>query len=137
MICPVAALAASAALAACAGALALVRGRFLLVTVQGGSMYPTLSDGDRLLMRRRPPDGPLARDAIVAVHAPDETGGPLYVKRVAAAPGDRLPSEAGRVEADHYFLLGDHEHSRDSRAWGCVPGSHIVAVASRRRTGTP
>ncbi|MFC9977183.1 S26 family signal peptidase [Spirillospora sp. NPDC127200] len=123
------------ALTACGGGLFLVRGRFLLVTVQGGSMSPTLADGDRLLMRRRRPGGRLRRDAVVAVLAPGGADGRLYVKRVAAVPGDPLPSGDGRVEPGHYFLLGDHEHSLDSREWGCVPGSRIVAVASRRGTG--
>jgi signal peptidase I len=119
--------------AGCAGALAFMRRRFVLVTVQGESMRPTLSDGDRLLMRRRTPGVPLNRDDIVAALTPDGSVERLYVKRVAAVPGDPVPSGTERVRPDHYFLLGDHPYSLDSRDWGCVPGSRIVAVATGRR----
>lgn len=117
----------------------LLRRRFLLVTVRGRSMQPTLADGNRLLMVRR--TGRLvSRDDIVAVRipaGPDRRDG-LYIKRVAAVSGDRLPpgipvaAGVDRVPGGELVLLGDWPLSLDSRAWGCVPSEWVLGIAVRK-----
>jgi len=104
------------------GASALwIRSRYLVATVDGRSMEPTLRAGDRLLVRRT---GRVRVGQIVVVKAPDpplvhvapgtpltaeeeaalaagpqaaprapEPGRRLLVKRAVAIPGDRVPRE--------------------------------------------
>ena len=135
-------------------ALALVTA--IRVVVDGWSMYPTLAPGeyvlfDRLPYRREAPgrgDVALARGIL--------GNGRSIIKRVAGVPGDEVLLEWGaitingvppegapasealnshesgewRLGADEYFLLGDApEYSTDSRAFGPVPRSAIVARA--------
>ncbi len=135
-------------------ALALVTA--IRVVVDGWSMYPTLSPGeyalfDRLAYRREAPgrgDVVLARGVL--------GDGRSIIKRVAGVPGDEVLLEWGAITingvppegaassedlnshqsgewclgADEYFLLGDApEFSTDSRAFGPVPRSAIVARA--------
>ena len=135
----------------------LLRRRYLLVTVTGRSMAPTYSAGDRLLVRRsgvgalrtgtvvvfRSPDvqDPQAFEAAhqgsdtVRYRMPDTR---LLVKRVAAAPGDRLPTELAAlgdeaVPEGSIAALGDNPTvSYDSRTYGYVPGELIIGFAVRR-----
>lgn len=122
-------------------------------------MQPTLRAGQVLLTR--PAGGRVAAGDVVVlfaiasdVLAPDA----LYVKRVAAGPGDVVELEAGclyvngrpwsgrprvagarvqtwRVPDDHYFVVGDNLcGSTDSRVWPqpFVPASRISGVAVAR-----
>ncbi|MEU6794117.1 S26 family signal peptidase [Nonomuraea wenchangensis] len=117
----------------------LLRRRFLLVTVRGRSMQPTLSDGNRLLMARRAGHR-ASRDDIVAVRIPAGSGrnAGLYIKRVAAIAGDRLPSGIPSTSGDDLVpdgklaLLGDWPFSLDSREWGCVPSEWVLGIAVRK-----
>ena len=80
-----------------------------------------------------------------------------YVKRVIGLPGDNVSVSAGRVlingkalnedyvrpeyfdrqsyaavhvDADHFYVMGDHRNSsNDSRAWGTVARSYIYGKA--------
>jgi signal peptidase I len=93
-----------------------IRRRYLVTTVDGQSMEPTLRGGDRLIVRRtrrvtvgqivvvRPPDHPppdhlvpgvpLTDEEVALLDAPPEPpAGRLMVKRVVATPGDRVPRE--------------------------------------------
>ncbi|MBT2209897.1 S26 family signal peptidase [Actinomadura sp. NEAU-AAG7] len=148
-----------AAAAAVVGAAALLavsaRRRFVVVTVQGASMEPTYRSDDRVLVRRgRAP----ARGEIVVVEQPvvglgwpappvPRGGAPgrlarrdWYIKRVAGAPGDALPAEAGltapapngRVPDGGYVLLGDNpRNSVDSRQMGLFPRERILGTVVR------
>jgi signal peptidase I len=87
------------------------------VVVEGPSMEPTLRDGDRLLVVRRPGPG-LGR--IVALEDP-RGGGRLLLKRVVAVLGGRIV-----VEGDNAAL------STDSRAFGPVDRRAIVGRAVYR-----
>ncbi|TMR93316.1 S26 family signal peptidase [Nonomuraea basaltis] len=58
-------------LAAVAGVL-LARRRYVVVTVEGTSMVPTLNDGDRVLVRRRRIDQVSRGDVIVLKPPPSQ-----------------------------------------------------------------
>ncbi len=126
-------LAASAA----AGTL-LVRRRFVVVTVEGLSMLPTLAAGDRVLVRRAGL-GRLRPGQVVVAQAPDRH---WLIKRVAAVPGDPrpaacLPGPSGPgqqwVPAGKFVLLGDNAAvSHDSRQLGYFAGDRLLGVAVRR-----
>ncbi len=127
---------------------ACLRGRWLVVTVRGQSMAPTLADGQRLLARRsrgRPcAVGELAvfrlTDAQLRRDGSEEL--PLRIKRVAAVAGEPLPewlrasplgaSPDGRVPAGHVVVMGDNPRSEDSRHLGFIPQRAILAVIRNR-----
>ena len=104
---------------------AVVLGRTLRrVVVEGGSMAPTLLDGDRLVVLARPwgpPRVPLVGDIVAAPdpRRPDR----VLVKRVG-----RVDRAAGTVE-----LLGDAPGaSTDSRVFGPVPVASVVGRVVHR-----
>lgn len=144
---------AAALLAAALGAL---RWRYSVVTVHGPSMEPELTDGDRLLARRRslrrlrrgqlviftePGPGRRRRPAWLTGAAQDQ----WVVKRVAAIPGDPVPQAVRAavgglvlVPRGAVVVLGDApDRSRDSRAWGFIPARHILGAATRRLPSAP
>ncbi|GAA2355688.1 S26 family signal peptidase [Catellatospora methionotrophica] len=137
----IAALAAATVVALAAAVLSLRR-RYLLVTVEGASMLPTLRPGDRVLVRRgtaalRP--GCL----VVAGWPPDPArgdGDPLMVKRVAALPGDPVPATLPEtadtaVPAGRVVLLGDNPAaSSDSRQHGLFALADVRGVVVRHFT---
>jgi signal peptidase I len=139
------------------GALAAgARAAFVVVTVVGVSMLPTLRDGDRVLVARRWLR-PVRRGAIVAarwqsVPVPDEERtddgpqGPFtrrppawVIKRAAALGGDPVSGWEGgdgTVPPGAVFLLGDNATaSDDSRAFGPLPMRDVVGVVVRRLSG--
>jgi signal peptidase I len=128
--------------------------------VDGYSMLPTLHDADRLIVNKlayRWHD-PQVGD-IVMVRSPDEPE-TMLVKRVVAAPGDVVRSEAGQifrngqptsenfvpgafrshdnwgpmvVPRGYYFVMGDHRNdSLDSRTFGPVPEKYILGKVQIR-----
>jgi len=120
-----------------AAGLGWLRLTWLVVTVTGPSMRPTLLPGDRVLVRRTALDRVRAGQIVVLAN---ETG-PI-IKRVAAAPGDRVPAELaieptdldpeGRVPPGRLVLVGDNRaQSVDSRRHGCYDGANLVGVAVR------
>jgi signal peptidase I len=145
---------ATTGIAVLAAGLAVLRLRrhWLHVTVDGPSMLPTLSPGDRLLARRAP-SAVLTGDVVVVRRPvgdrwphdppprPERAIGPLMIKRVVAGPGDPLPAlvaagwdaPAGTpVPAGRYVLLGDNlDDSLDSRILGSCPAGSIVGVVPR------
>ncbi|MBT2500069.1 S24/S26 family peptidase [Agromyces sp. ISL-38] len=130
----------------------LGRRSYLLVTVRGMSMAPTLHDGDRILVRRRYRK-PLEPGDIVLVRLPKDyrysqqladgvSPDRLLVKRVAATGGQNLPhnipiagSDGNRVPDGTLVLLGDNPRSEDSREWGCVPAQHVGGIVVRTPRG--
>lgn len=131
-------------------------------TVQGNSMYPTLHNGDVLLINKLPTySETYERAEIVIIDAPHDKG-KLYVKRIVGLPGETVEIHDGNVyingkllreyyigEADttvyhqskwvlgkdQYFVLGDNRNpgaSNDGRLFGPVEGKHIKGVAVLR-----
>ena len=79
---------------------------WVVTRVAGPSMTPTVRSGDRLLVRRVAPDGPVGDDAVVLARFPARPG-LLVVKRVR------------RAVADGYWVEGDNPFvTDDSRAFG-------------------
>jgi signal peptidase I len=142
--------------AAAAGLLAGWRRRFIVVTVTGVSMAPTLAPGDRLLVRRtrlgQVRAGQIAVVDIEDHYDPDRGRAPavrgawrcrqLMIKRVAAIPGHLVPATCQgssapgwptRVPAGTFIVLGDNPGlSYDSRQAGPIAGELLVGVAVRR-----
>lgn len=117
-----------------------LRSRFVIVTVRGDSMRPTLRAGDRLLVRRVglavAPPGALVVLTVDGSPALRTGSGELMVKRLAAVPGDRVPADIPvsdvRVPADRMVVLGDNPAaSADSRSVGYYPATALVGVAVR------
>jgi signal peptidase I len=130
-----------------------LRKAFVLVTVTGDSMWPTLMPGDRVLVRRARL-ARVRRGQVVVVEAPDAggyrpvpaPGAGWMIKRVAAVPGDPRPSAilpAGTdplVPSGKLVVLGDNPAwSHDSRHIGYIPGDRLLGVVVRPilRTGRP
>jgi signal peptidase I len=125
--------------------------------VQGTSMEPLLSDGDRIVVNkfvyRFQPIEP--GDVVVFWYPRDPSVS--FIKRVVGGPGDRVEIRSGRVLVNdtpvpeaylpsdfrdqgshaptlvrrgHYFVLGDNRRSsNDSRTWGEVPQKYIYGRA--------
>ncbi|RFU43514.1 hypothetical protein DZF91_00790 [Actinomadura logoneensis] len=120
----------------------LLRRRFTMVRVQGGSMAPTYADGDRLLVHRttrvRTGDAVVFDNPVTPPgHIPDP---PWMVKRVTALPGDPVPADVRpavsadtntRVPPGHLVVRGDADRSQDSRHFGYVPAASIIGVVLR------
>ena len=130
------ALAAIAVTIGVVGALgAIARRRWMVVTVRGHSMTPTLHSGDRLVVRRWI-RGAMPAVGDVIVFLPDDRG--YRIKRVAAIAGDPVPAWLGRdpgacIPAGHVIVRGDNPRSEGSRELGYIPLGAIIArhVAGR------
>jgi signal peptidase I len=122
------------------------RRRLLLVTVVGGSMTPTLFPGDRVLAVRGTP----RRRGIVVLRAPagasPSTTQALRVKRLVALAGEPIPvevrvahgfAEHATVPPGHVVVIGDHPLSEDSKQWGPIPASCVLATVRRRVSRGP
>ncbi|HVS30205.1 MAG TPA: signal peptidase I [Thermoanaerobaculia bacterium] len=132
----------------------LVRSTVRLYAIPSGSMQPTLSVGDHIIVIPYGPAGP-ARGDVVVFRSPQRPS-EWMVKRVVAAPGDLIDSRLGRlriggytvpepyvrrqastesvspqlVGANRYYVLGDdRDNSLDSRHWGSLPRQLIVGRA--------
>jgi signal peptidase I len=123
--------------------------------INGKSMEPNFHDSDRLLIEKFAPRfETLSRgDVIIFTHPEDPSK--RLIKRVIGLPGETVKVEDGvvfidgrpldesewlkdgtedrsfypehKVEADHYFVLGDNRDiSNDSRRIGTIPRDAIV-----------
>ncbi|MEO3925051.1 signal peptidase I [Micromonosporaceae bacterium B7E4] len=105
---------------------------WLVVTVSGPSMRPTLQPGDRILVRRASA-GRIRTGQVVVLNTPFE----LIIKRVAAVPGDRVPPGLAADDEDlvppgRLILLGDNPgRSADSRQLGYYDSAKLIGVAVR------
>ncbi len=122
----------------------LARYTFLVVTVRGISMEPTLHDGDRILVRRKSAAS-IRRGEIAVVMAGIDPPGHLgyAVKRVAALPGEIVPpagfdsatgiEPGATVPAQSVVLIGDNrDHSHDSRQRGFYHATTILGTMVRK-----
>ncbi len=127
------------------------------VRVEGTSMLPRLEDHDRLFINKFVYRiSSIHRGDVVVFHYPRDPE-KSYIKRVIAAPGDRISIERGRVylngrllhepyvpeeyrdtrsmaetvvPEDAYFMMGDHRSiSSDSREFGPVDRDLIYGKA--------
>lgn len=135
-----------------------LRRGYLVVSVVGNSMTPTLHDGQQLLARRwrfdRDAGAPLRRSEIIVFTPPLSARShadprlAYRVKRVIAIAGDALPAwvatPAGDAARPHVppgmvVVRGDNPNSEDSRSYGCVREASIiarvVAATGARRAG--
>ncbi len=126
---------AAIAPAACVLAVVLARHRFLVVTVAGSSMEPTLVPGDRVLVRRYR-RAPARVGDVLVFHEP---GGQRAIKRVAAVAGDAVPDSVRPVTGGTdvvppgmLVLLGDGIRSGDSRQWGFIPVDRVLGLMTRK-----
>lgn len=129
---------------------------FVITTVCGQSMHPTLLEGDRLLVMRYLPNYWLQNGQIVIGQIPieeiqktNDNVQPqiLFVKRLIGLPGDEvtLPLTELRKRDGHYFskpgdhvtwviprkycfVKGDAYASRDSVMWGPISQDSIMGV---------
>ncbi|MEV4114613.1 S26 family signal peptidase [Nonomuraea sp. NPDC049695] len=129
----------------------VARRRYVVVTVNGTSMAPTLSDGDRVLVRRRRLDQ-VSKGDVVVLEPPLDPAGKILpgppgtdgrhwnIKRAVALPGDPVPPEVDgsvdRVPAGSLVVYGDNPHSVDSRQRGFFAGDRLLGVALRRLGGS-
>jgi signal peptidase I len=131
------------------GALVAVwlRRTFVVVTVDGQSMEPTFTAGDRVLARRSTIGRVKTGDVVVvgdsAIRDGDLPVGShaLIIKRVAAVPGDVIPRQTvpalaaapgSTVPPGKLVLLGDNPVSSDSRQIGYFDGVWLVGRAVGR-----
>ncbi|MGH3758723.1 S26 family signal peptidase [Actinophytocola sp.] len=130
-----------------AAAVIALRRRFVSVLVEGTSMEPTLSAGQRVLVRRTGAERIHCGQLVVlarptgAVTRPEPGDPPWLIKRVAAVAGDPVPRDTvpalryasePRVPAGRLVVLGDNQAaSYDSRRAGYFTASTVLGVVVR------
>ena len=133
---------------------------FQVARVDGESMTPTLEDHDRLIINKLVYNWTDPKVGDVVMHYWPEDPNKTFVKRIVAAEGDTIRSDAGKVYRNevlmddsfippqyrmqdtwgpvvvrrgYYFVLGDHRNnSSDSRLWGEVPKKYILGKIQLR-----
>lgn len=123
--------------AAVLGGIAWLRHRFVVVSIVGFSMLPTFRPGDRVVVRRTPPEE-VHPGQIVVVSS--QQGTSWVIKRVAAVPGDPVPERIvdvvdgdRTVPAGRLILLGDNpDGSLDSRQRGYYGAGELLGVVLRK-----
>ncbi|EFL19456.1 S26 family signal peptidase [Streptomyces sp. C] len=125
-----------------------LRRSLVVVRVSGSSMSPDYEHGDRVLMirrgtrtRLRPGRFVVLDRALVDSPAHADPGEGLFLKRLVAAPGDRVPAPftnlpafrgEERVPRGCYLVLGSHPASVDSKQWGYVRAEALSGVVLTR-----
>ena len=140
------ALVLAAVVVAAAGGLAVLRRRFVAVTVAGLSMQPTLHPGDRVLVRRAG-IGTVRAGQVVVLGIEGEAEQEWMIKRAIAVPGDPVPGigvtgvavvDGQTVPDGKLVVLGDNAAlSLDSRRLGYLPGERLLGVVVRRLSSGP
>jgi signal peptidase I len=121
-----------------------MRGRYVVVTVDGTSMEPAYRPGDRLLVRRTSADRLRLGDVVVVTASP-ATSPPFgavrdrrwVVKRIAALqvvpPEVACSMPDSTVPAGQMILLGDNAaNSVDSRTAGGYAVDRLLGVVLRQ-----
>jgi len=133
-----------------------LRRRYLVVTVVGQSMRPTLRHGQKLLARRWRPGGAsygrLRRSEIIVFVPPAGAAQGFHndltyrVKRVVAIAGDPVPSwlpvlpgvpVLERVPPGAVVVRGDNPRSEDSRTYGWVAETSILGLVASHDDRAP
>jgi signal peptidase I len=113
------------------------RRRLVVVTVRGWSMAPSLSDGQRVLVRRARVESVRRGDIVVVAYPQDAGRDSWMIKRCAAVAGDPVPSAVTaarsglprRVPDRSIVLLSDEpSHDMDSRRFGLIAGDSVLGV---------
>jgi signal peptidase I len=116
-----------------------LRKGLLVVTVQGQSMSPTLSSGDRLLVLRRALAGRLRKGSIVVVRrAPAEMNQRerrsenqmSYVKRLVALSGETFTAPVHTVWLEEEEAFAG-QHGTQTRSW-VIPPEHLFVCGDNR-----
>lgn len=114
--------------------------------VRMSSMFPTLTDGDYILVNRMAYlfDGPQRGD--IVVFEPPYTGKDDYIKRVIGLPGERVEFKAGEIwiNGERIIETSDHvlaeptgekpPHSRDNAEAGELLGDDEYYVIGDNRS---
>ena len=122
----------------------ILRRKYLVISVVGFSMVPTLQPGDRVLVRRARLTSLRSGMIIVlrdwpedfrAERAPEWLVSPMswLVKRLAAVPGDPVPEVARTacgnarvVPPGMMVVLSDNGGGRDSVQWGFASADQVI-----------
>ncbi|MGX7263448.1 signal peptidase I [Enterococcus crotali] len=128
--------------------------------VNGISMFPTLEEGDKIIVKK----GKIPTRGDIITLKPEDNPQESYVKRVVGMPGDALALEGNslrvsylenghkkreeitvtdgvamilekqhKIPKDKYFVLGDNRsHSNDSRSLGLINRTQIEGVVGWR-----
>lgn len=80
--------------------------------IDGDSMYPTLKNGERLLVNNGAYIfGDPKRGDVISLKAPDAKSGENYVKRIVGIPGDEVKIESGKVYVNGKEYKENYEKS--------------------------
>ena len=134
-----------------------INGATAQFVMEGIGMQPTIHNGDMLQVIPFNPGDKLQRGDIITLHVPKTPKEePPLVRRIIGLPGERVeirdtkmyingtelnepyiaepcessrcPNRVWQLGSDEYFVMGDNRnHSSDSRAFGPIPATEIIA----------
>ncbi len=137
----------------------IIRVAFVVITIQGRSMLPTLCERDRVLIWRFWPARFLRRGQIIILQQESQRfkGLPPYIKRITGVPGDIItfPSDLSEhvtlslhaqhhignqrmwhIPPGHLFVQGDNQaESVDSVLWGPISFDQVGGIVVRKLSG--
>jgi signal peptidase I len=118
---------------------------YLIVTVKGNSMFPTLAEGDRVVVLSWWPRGCLRKGQIILFEAMytvllppfdksvkfESMAGQLHIKRVVAVAGEQVITSINDVqEGERPRLAQDHDE-QGRRIWH-IPSGHVFVRGDNR-----